>query len=148
MKRKHTENRLLEYNHIMKENDNVYREIAKTMGLPESSFWILYMLRTDYTEPVQSEICLCLYEPKQTVNSALKKMETEGYLDLVPGNDRRSKKILLTEKGIRLCERTVDKIIEMELQALEELSEDEQEQFLSLFQKYTDSLKMIYDKNT
>lgn len=55
---------------------------------------------------------------------------------------------MLTEKGIRLCERTVDKVIEMELQALEELSEDEQEQFLSLFQKYTDSLKMIYDKNT
>lgn len=104
------------------------------------------MLRTEYTEPVQSAICACLYEPKQTVNSALKKMETEGYIELIPGDDRRSKKILLTQKGNGLCEKTVDRVIKLELQALMGLTEEEQEAFLGLFRKYTGLLKQMNDE--
>lgn len=148
MRKKSTENRLQEYNSIMKENDNIYRVLAKRMGLSECGFWILYMLRTDYTEPVQSEICNCLYGPKQTVNSALKKMEAEGIIELIPGTDRRSKKILLTEQGTKLCENTVDRVIGIELQALNHLTEKEQEQFMTLFRKYTDSLKTLYENKT
>ncbi|MEY8390978.1 MarR family transcriptional regulator [Lachnospiraceae bacterium] len=136
--------RLSQYNEIIKENDDIYRGFAKKMGLSECGLWILYILRTEYTAPVQSAICACLYEPKQTVNSALKKMEAEGYIELTPGSDRRSKKISLTSQGIRLCEETVDKMIEMELDAMEALSEEEQETFLTLFQKYTDLLKSLF----
>lgn len=139
-------NRLLEYNDIMKENDNIYRGLAKNMGLSLCSFWILYMLRTEDTEPVQSAICACLYEPKQTVNSALKKMETEGYIELIPGDDRRSKKILLTQKGAGLCEKTVDRVIKLELQALMGLTEEEQEAFIGLFRKYTGLLKQMKEE--
>lgn len=146
MGEKNVKSRLLEYNDIMKENDNIYRGLAKNMGLSLRSFWILYMLRTEYTEPVQSAICACLYEPKQTVNSALKKMETEGYIELIPGDDRRSKKILLTQKGNGLCEKTVDRVIKLELQALMGLTEEEQEAFLGLFRKYTGLLKQMNDE--
>ncbi len=139
-----TVKRLTQYNEIMKENDDIYRGFAKEMGLSECAFWILYILRTEDTAPVQSAICAWLYEPKQTVNSALKKMEAEGYIDLAPGSDRRSKVILLTEQGIRLCERTVDKMIEMELDALGGMTEQEQGAIIRLFRKYTDLLKTLY----
>ena len=141
MKEIRKKNRMWEYGDIIKEYDNIFRGIAKKMGLSECSFWILYILRTDNVEPVQSEICACLYESKQTVNSALKKMESEGYLELTSGKDRRSKRILLTAAGLSLCERTVDRVIERERNALEDLTEEEQELFLALFRKFNSLLK-------
>lgn len=140
MKESHTGSKLSEYNRIMKENEDFYRDAAKALGLSESVFWILYTLRTGYAT-VPSEICACIYQPKQTVSSALKKMETDGYIKLTCGDDRRSKRILLTERGDALCEKTVDKIIGIECAALEGLSEEELEQFLSLFRRFTDLLK-------
>lgn len=68
-------------------------------------------------------------------------MESEGYLKLEKGKDHRSKQISLTAGGIRLCERTVDRIIESERGALGRMTAEEQEMFLSLFHKYTDLLR-------
>ena len=137
----HTNDLLSQYNGIMKENNEFYRVFVKKFGLSECSFWILYMLRTAYAAPVQSEICACLHQSKQTINSALKKLVEEEYLKLTPGKDRRSKQISLTENGNRLCEKTVDHVIKMEKNALESLSMEEQELLLSLFRKYTDFLR-------
>ena len=141
-----TESLLSEYNSIIKENEDIYRDLARKMGRSECGFWILYMLRTGYGAPVQSELCTCLHEPKQTINSALKKMESEGYLELIPGKDHRSKQILLTQKGTRLCEETVDKVVRIEQDAFRGLAEKEQEQFLFLFHKFTDLLKKYMRK--
>ena len=129
------------WNGIIKENDDIYRNLARIFGLSECSFWILYTLRTNDTALAQSEVCAYMYQPKQTVNSALKKMESEGYLKLEKGKDHRSKQISLTAGGIRLCERTVDRIIESERGALGRMTAEEQEMFLSLFHKYTDLLR-------
>ena len=81
MKEENVMLRLSLYNGIIKENEDIYRELARRMGLSECAFWILYMLRTEYTAPIQSELCAQLHAPKQTVNSALKKMEADGCLD-------------------------------------------------------------------
>ena len=129
------------WNGIIKENDDIYRNLARIFGLSECSFWILYTLRTNDTALAQSEVCAYMYQPKQTVNYALKKMESEGYLKLEKGKDHRSKQISLTAGGIRLCERTVDRIIESERGALGRMTAEEQEMFLSLFHKYTDLLR-------
>lgn len=140
MENKNTLNRLNEYNGIIKENDELYRNIAKTFGLSDCTFWILYALREDDTILTQSEICNCFYQPKQTVNSALKKMESDGYIELRNINNRRSKQIYLTSKGMELAKRTVDKVIAVEQSALSGLSDTEQETFILLFRKYTDLL--------
>lgn len=136
-----TMEQLLEYNEIMKENDEIYRHLAKTFGLSECTFWILYCLRTT-SALTQSELCRLLYEPKQTVNSALKKLETEGFLTLTPGSDRHSKIIELTEKGSVLAGKTADKVIFAEEHAILSLEKSEQTLFLQLFHKYTDALKI------
>ena len=141
MEDNNTKKRLLEYNGIIMENDDIYREITRSFGLSECGFWILYLLRTVYRPLAQSEVCAHIYLPKQTVNSALKKMETDGYIGQIPGEDHRSKRIVLTDRGIRLCERTIDQVIEAEYQVFESLSEEEREAFLGLFHKYTGLLK-------
>ena len=46
--------RLKQYNDIMKENDKLYRGMARKLDLSECEFWILYYLRTDYGEPMSA----------------------------------------------------------------------------------------------
>lgn len=132
---------MAEYNNILKENDNLYRGVAKNLGLPECAFWILYALRADSGVLTQSGICDFLYQPKQTVNSALKNLESEGYIRLLHADDRRIKPIRLTQKGLELAEKTVDKVIAAERMALLDLSEAGQKAFIGLFRQYTDALE-------
>ncbi len=129
--------KLNEFNNILKENEGIYRDIARVVGLSDSTFWILYALRDVNSGLTQSEICNELYQPKQTINSALKKMEVEGYIELSSTADRRKKQVYLTEQGVELAMKTVDLVILAERNALEKLSDIEQETFLNLFKKYT-----------
>lgn len=133
--------KLIEYNNLIKENDKIYRNLSKNSGLSPCSFWILYVLREDEDPLTQSEICEMLHEPKQTVNSALKKLDLDGYITLSSGSDRRSKSISLTEKGLCLAAGTVDLVMAAEQNALEEFTEEELHTFISLFRKYTQTLK-------
>ena len=134
--------RLVEYNGLIKEHEDLYRKIAKRFGLSECTFWLLYSLREAHNAALtQSELCYTLCQPKQTINSALKKMEHDGYIQLVSGEDRRRKQIQLTEKGEVLAKETVDKVIVLENLTFDTFTAEEQQLFLRLFQKYTDNLK-------
>ena len=103
--------------------------------------WILYILREDDRVVTQSDICNMMYMPKQTVNSSLKKMEAEGYIELLNVNDKRSKQVCLTEKGINLANNTVDIVISKENNALSKMDGKEQELLINLFRKFKDLLK-------
>lgn len=132
---------LREYNTIFKENDFVYLSAGKSLGIPNCTLWILYILRTEEKDVTQKEICDDFYYPKQTVNSALKKLESDGYITLSEMPDRRSKKITLTESGKKLAEKTADRLIEAETAALSELTDSERESFFGIYKKYTELLK-------
>lgn len=134
--------RLFEYNSIVKEYEDIYRQIARQFGFSECTFWILYSLREDNSHLTQRELCYALSQPKQTINSALKKLEADGYLELCSREDRRSKEIRLTKKGESLATETVDKVIALENRTFDTFTEEEQEEFLHLFRKYTDNLKI------
>ena len=139
--RAETEDSLFAYNSIMKENDNIYRDLARKLGLSECGLWILYVLRTEHVPPVPSEICAVLHQSKQTIHSALKKLEADGCIELTQGKDHRSKQILLTDAGICLCRNTVDRVIAAEQAALAGLSGEERKNFLDVFNKFTTLLK-------
>ena len=94
---------LVAFNREMKKLDDIYRSAAKECGMAECAFWILYTLRVEEKSFTQAELCEFLAEPKQTVNSALKKLVAEGYLALSSGADQRSKLVQLTPKGEQLA---------------------------------------------
>ena len=84
----------------------------------------------------QAELCEFLAEPKQTVNSALKKLVAEGYLALSSGADQRSKLVQLTPKGEQLaCER-VDRIPKAEAAALRAMRPEDRAAFICLTRQY------------
>lgn len=132
---------LYRYNRIHKENSDLYREAAKALGVSDSVFWILYSLRETDGGATQSEICNMMYEPKQTVNSALKKMESQGYITMTSHQDRRRKLLILTPKGEELAEKTADKVLALECSAFQEMPDADRQAFLNLFQTYTEILK-------
>lgn len=132
---------LSEYNGLMKENDELYRNAAKAMGLSDCAFWILYLLRESDVELIQSDISSAICMPKQTVNSSLKKLEESGYIRLFEGNDRRSKLVRLTQEGTVFAAETVDRVLAAELRALGGMTAEEQSVFLGLFGRFTDLLK-------
>ena len=127
---------LLAFNKEMKKLDDVYRNAAKRCGMAPCAFWILYTLRMEDRSFTQSEICDFLVEPKQTVNSALKKLEAEGYLSLRTGDDQRRKCIRLTEKGERLAKARVDCVAEAEAAALRAMPPEDCAAFVRLTVQY------------
>lgn len=142
---------LLQYNALIRETDELYHNVAKNLRLPDCAFWILYSLRESELPLTQSDICNSLYYSKQTVNSALKKLETDGYIALCSLSDRRRKQLHLTEKGYLLTANTIDRVIDAELEALSDLSEQDRALFLAVFEKYTTILKQkmkVFERRT
>ncbi len=139
MEKKQTGSRLSEWNALLREEDDIYRAAIRDLGMPDGAFWILYALRADGRdgeELTQSEICQILYQSKQTTNSALKKLEAAGYLELCAGIDRRSKRIHLTEAGWDLAARTADRLIAAEKRAFFQMTGEEQDTLLRLSKKF------------
>ena len=133
---------LAEYNSMLKEHENLYRQIAKQFGLSECAFWILYSLRETDVAVTQSELCFALSQPKQTINTALKKLEEASIIELFIEKDKRRKQIQLTEKGEQVARQTVDLVIQLENQTFDAFTEEEQKILMTLLHKYTDNLKL------
>ena len=131
-----------EYNALVKACDDIYRAQARHMGLSESVLWTLYVLRLDDQAPTQAQLVEALYLPKQTINSALKKMEAQGLVKLEAEGVR--KRIYLTPAGRDLCARTADRIIAAEQAAFAALSPEEQDRLLDLTDRFNRALDRAF----
>ena len=78
-------------NRIYKKNCAVYYKLASHYGLTETMFDILYFVRENEDCGTQAQLCNNLYLRKQTVNSALKKLEKEGYIYLAKDRGKPEK---------------------------------------------------------
>lgn len=140
---------LIRYNRIFKDTDKIYHNFAKSYGLSDCAFWILYLLRETDTQYTQAEICNMLSLPRQTVNSALKNLQSEGYISLTPvENNKKSKILVLTEKGEVLAKNSADIVLKAEIKVLRQFSENELQLFLSLSEKYAVLLRKEYEENS
>lgn len=81
------------------------------------------------------DICRNCGLSKQTINSALRKLEQEGivYLEAV---DSRHKKVCLTEEGKSLARRTAGAVIEAENEILASWSQKDVEKYIALTRQY------------
>ena len=67
-----------EFNRIDGQIQRSYHEAAVKMGLPDSEFWILYVLATNEPEMLQTELIAITGVSKTTINSALKRWSGRG----------------------------------------------------------------------
>lgn len=77
---------------------------------------------------------------KQTINSALRKLESEEivYLEVFEG---RKKKVYLTEKGRQLAKDTVLRVIKAENEIFASWSDEEKGIYIDLTQRYLTDFK-------
>lgn len=108
-----TAQKLSRFNYLLGETEAAYHEASLKLGLSDSAMRILYAL-CDLGDqcPLQS-ICRRSGLSKQTVNSAIRKLEQEGILYLEQAT-ARAKQVCLTERGKALAERTAKRILQIE----------------------------------
>ena len=131
---------VIEFNHIYKEFNDIYREASGKQGLSLSGFDILYAICEMGDGCLQRDICQMCCIPKQTVNSSIRKLEQGGYLILEKGKGR-DMHIHLTPLGQSLMEEKIYPVIEAENQAFFSMSEDECKKMLELYDRYNTALR-------
>ena len=95
-----------------------------------------------FQKDLETEFCI----GRSTVTNILKLMEKKGYVRRESvACDARLKKLVLTERGIRLYEEKEDIIEEMERQMTEAIGREELEMFLNTVKKLKKKLKEQLD---
>ena len=131
---------LVTFNATINGYEEIYRGVAKSFGLSDCAFWILYYIRQSEEKVTQKDICSFIYQPKQTVHSALKKMVEDGLIEVGDYNGKRHKYVTLTEKGEAFSKKTVDLVLAEEIAIFEDMDVSEREIAMKLLAKYPDSL--------
>ena len=122
---------ITQVNQTYKEEDELYRRLARYSGLSEAALWILYTVELASGPVTQAEVCGYLSLSKQTINSALKQLEQTGHIRLTGGPGRK-KYLQLTETG----RGAIGPVLELEERAFLGLTEEERASLLALERKY------------
>lgn len=127
-------------NYLSNEIDAAYHEAARKLHLSDSALLILYTICDHGDGCLLYDICRLSGASKQTINSALRKLEAEGivYLETFHG---KKKKVYLTEKGRQVTENTALRLIEIENDIIRSWSEAEQQIYIELTQRYLTSFQ-------
>ena len=128
------------YNHLVGEIDGVYHEMSLKLGLSDSAMIVLYTICDSGSSCPLRDICLRSGLSKQTVNSALRKLEAEGVVYLEPVS-ARSKSVCLTEAGQALAAETAGKIIRIENDIFDSWPQADVEQYLELTERFLLALR-------
>ncbi|MBO5033634.1 MAG: MarR family transcriptional regulator [Lachnospiraceae bacterium] len=128
------------FNLLSSEIDAAYHEAAFKLGLSDSTMLILYTAYCNGGECLLSDITLMSGASKQTINSALRKLETEEivYLKSFEG---RKKKVYLTDKGMQLAGDTVSHLIRIENEIFGSWSDEETNKYIELTKRYLTDFK-------
>lgn len=127
-------------NLLTTEIESTYHEIALAMGLSDSVMMILYILYLTGGSCLIGEAIVLSGLSKQTINSALRKLEQEGAIRLEAGEGRR-KRVCLTEHGKGLCQKTVVQVVQAENEILGSWPAEEQELYVRLTQRFLTALQ-------
>ena len=138
MQEKYAKVRLL--NAYISETNAIYHEVAQVLGLSDSVMQVLYTALTHGGSCTVREVCLLTGISKQTLHSALRKLEQEEFLRL-EAVDGKQKRICLTEKGLALADQTARIELDLEASILESWSGADQDAYLRLTKRYLDDLR-------
>lgn len=125
------------FNRMHKKMNVIYHNYAKSVDLPDASFWLMYSVYEHGNPCTQKDLCEAWFYAPQTVNSALKVLEKKGFitLELIPGS-RKVKQILFTEAGEELVAQIIVPLVKAEERSFERLDEEERNQLLTITQKH------------
>lgn len=131
---------LKRFNYLTSEIDAAYHEAALRLGLSDSAMMILYTICNFGSSCLLGDINRLSGMSKQTINSALRRLEADGILFLETF-DGKKKKVCLTDKGIDLAKNTAVRLIEIENDIFSSWPKKERDMYVGLTQRYLDSFR-------
>ena len=127
-------------NYLLSETDALYHQASQKIGLSDSASMILYTIVDNNGSCLLSDIYKQAGISKQTVNSAIRKLESEHivYLEKYSG---REKKVLLTEAGTDFAGKTIAHLFTAEINAFSSWTEDEVKAYIHFLEKFISSFR-------
>lgn len=128
------------YNHLIGEINAVYHEMSLNLGMSDSAMMVLYTICNCGDCCLLQEICHLSGMSKQTINSAIRKLEAERivYLESVGS---KNKNVCLTDAGKHLAKRTAIPIIEAENKIFASWPKEDVNKYLELTEKFLIEIK-------
>ena len=132
-------------NYLATQLNAAYHQAALKLGMSDSVMCVLYAIYDNGESCLLSEIYKQSGISKQTVNSAVRKLERDGmiYLEQFKGKART---ICLTDKGKSFTNNTIARLCEAETGVLDAWPADEIESYISLLEKYVSDLKLQIER--
>ena len=127
-------------NYLFGETSAVYHEMYVSLGLSDSAAMILYAILEHGGSCPLKDVCRFTGLSKQTVTSALRKLEAEGSIYLQMSGSK-NKTVCFTESGQALAERTAGRVIEAENQIFASWTKEDVETYLNLMEVFLKALK-------
>ncbi len=133
---------LEEFNQLYKKMKEIYHLYAKSLGISDMAFWLLYSLHESSSIRTQRDFCATWHYPPQTVNSAIKNLERLGLITLeYAAGNQKNKRIVPTKLGREYMKKVITPLVAAERRVFESLEDGQREALLSLTQKYVDLLE-------
>ena len=127
-------------NHLQGEIEAAYHEAALKFGLADSTQFILYTICFLGDNCPLNEIVKMTGISKQTISSAIRNMEKQDLLQLVAATPK-TKKVVLTEKGEALAEKTVQRLMRAEDEIFSAWSDEDVQKYLELNERFLTDIK-------
>lgn len=129
-----------EFNRLTKAVSELYHDISIRIGISDSVFDIFYAITALGDGCCQKDICDYAFTSKQTIHSAIHRLDKEGFIYLKSGKGREMH-IFLTPKGELFMEEKIAPVIAMENQVCSRMKPEEIDTLLALTGKYYDCLR-------
>lgn len=138
--KKKTSEKLHCINYLTAETDALYHQASLRIGVADSVMRVLYAV---YDNGGSCQLCDIYKQSgisKQTVNSAIRKLEQDEviYLEQESG---RGKRVYLTKQGKEYIKETAARLYEAECEAFVTWTEEEIDTYIQLMKKYNDSFR-------
>ena len=130
------------------ELNGLYHDISMKLGLSDSESMVMYMLYDVQEALTQSDIVKATGLSKQTLNSAIRKLE-KGEIILLEKLNEKSKKIVMTDKGRIIIAQKIKPLVDMEDRVLDSWTEEDRLKYLELIEKFKEQFEKevkAYDK--
>ena len=135
-----TDNKLRHINGMLSEISSIYEKLLSSKNVPEGVFIVMSSILDLGEGCLQKKISEISYLNKKTVNSAIKKLQKDGYLELKAGK-YPNMPIYLTEKGKAYMQENIIPIIQVESKALELMPAGEFATLVESYKKYIDNFR-------
>lgn len=135
----------IEYGRLWKQFDEAYRKAALRMGLSTSAFEILFTLCDLGEGCLQRDVCQYACSSKQTINSSVHKLETDGIVRLEPAGTGRGMRIFLTDAGRALVDAKVAPFAEADFAVFSSLAPAEREVLMRAEKAYLEGIQKAFD---